>query len=80
VAYDSKNNAWNYAGQVVVKRHSNLHRTDKPCANAFKRSRYTYLTQTLDKLPFPLANLELHRTQLCDYCFYGGPAGIRPSL
>jgi hypothetical protein len=31
-------------------------------------------------LPFPLVDMELHRSELCDYCFYGGPAGIRPTL
>ena len=32
------------------------------------------------ELPFPVADIDAHRVQLCDYCFYGGPAGLRPSL
>ena len=80
VVFDERNQTWHYAGELVVKRHSNLHRTDQPCANTFKRSRFAPPVETFDALPFPLADIALHRSELCDYCFYGGPAGIRPSL
>ena len=80
VTFDSGSNAWAYAGDTVVRRHSNYHRTDKPCANEAKRSRYQYEVEVFDTLPFSIANIALHRAELCDYCFYGGPAGMRPSL
>ena len=80
VRFDSTANAWVYTGDAVVKRHSNYHRTDKPCAMEARRSRYTYQQQLLDTLPFSISNIALHRAELCDYCFYGGPAGVRPSL
>lgn len=69
-----------YAGEAVAKRHSNYHRTDKPCANEARRSRYTYQVETLDSLPFPVTDIALHRAELCDYCFYGGPSGERVAL
>jgi hypothetical protein len=28
----------------------------------------------------PRKGIALHRSELCDYCFYGGPAGMRPAL
>jgi hypothetical protein len=31
-------------------------------------------------LPFPVADIDARRVQLCDYCFYGGPAGLRATL
>jgi hypothetical protein len=31
-------------------------------------------------LPFPVADLDAHRYELCDYCFYGGPAGLRSTI
>jgi hypothetical protein len=80
VEFDEQSQAWAYAGEAVRKRHSNLHRLDRPCANASKRSRYRYETDVLDTLPFPIAELAAHRSELCDYCFYGGPGGIRPAL
>lgn len=72
--------AYAYAGDAVVKRHSNYHRTNKPCANEGRRSRYTYQVETLDLLPFPATDIALHRAELCDYCFYGGPSGERVAL
>ncbi len=85
--YDVKNpqvgfngTSYAYLGEEVVSRHSNIHRTDKPCAMEAKRSRYLYELDVLDALPFSVSDIALHRSQLCDYCFYGGPAGIRPSL
>jgi hypothetical protein len=32
----------------------------------------------LDELPFPLADIQNHRADLCEFCFFGGPAGIVP--
>ena len=80
VNFDPKANAWAYTGDALVKRHSNYHRTDKPCAMEARRSRYTYQQEVLDTLPFSVSDIALHRPELCDYCFYGGPAGLRPSL
>ena len=80
VQYDAKSDRFSYAGEAVQHRHSNWHRTDKPCKNAAKSSRYTYLDEVLDTLPFHVRDIALHRAELCDYCFYGGPAGIRPAL
>jgi hypothetical protein len=80
VRFDTTANAWAYTGEAVVKRHSNYHRTDKPCAMEARRSRYTYQQDVLDTLPFSVSDIALHRAELCDYCFYGGPAGLRPSL
>ena len=85
--YDVKNpqvtfdgTAYAYAGEAVVKRHANYHRTDRPCANESRRSRYTYQVETLDSLPFSVTDIALHRAELCDYCFYGGPGGERVAL
>lgn len=80
VRYDDENQTWAYTGEVVVKRHSNWHRTDRPCANVSKHSRFTYKTEILDSLPFAVADIAAHRAELCDYCFYGSPTGRRPSL
>jgi hypothetical protein len=80
VRFDETANAWVYTGDAVVKRHSNYHRTDKPCAMAARHSRYTYRQDLLDSLPFSVSEIALHRAELCDYCFYGGPAGVKPSL
>ena len=80
VQYDATNDQFVYAGEAVQHRHSNWHRTDKPCKNAAKSSRYSYLDEVLDTLPFHVRDIALHRAELCDYCFYGGPAGIRPAL
>lgn len=80
VGFNSSSDAWLYQGDLVVNRDSNLHRTDQPCANARKRSRYTYQIDTLDALPFPVSEIDNHRSKLCDYCFYGGPGGLRPAL
>ncbi|HBY98469.1 MAG: hypothetical protein M5U01_18230 [Ardenticatenaceae bacterium] len=80
VVFDEQDQEWAYAGESVVRRHSRWHRTDRPCSNASKRSRYRYETEVRDSLPFSVAKIALHRTELCDYCFYGGPGGLRPSL
>ena len=81
VAFDEVNNEWRFAGDRRVKRHSNIHRTDDAhCQNAFKPSRYAPQRDLLDALPFPLADVTLHRSQLCDYCFFGSPGGFRLRL
>jgi hypothetical protein len=80
VTFDDVNQIWAFKGDLRVKRHSNIHRTDQPCKNASKRSRYASQVDVLDALPFPLSEITFHRSELCDYCFFGGPGGIRPSL
>ena len=80
VTFDKSVGEWAYLGEQVARRHSNWHRLDRPCTNASKRSRYTYQDQVVDELPFGLNQINLHRSELCDYCFYGGPGGERPSL
>ena len=39
-----------------------------------------YSVTQMDFLPFPVADIDLHRTNLCEYCFWGGPAGLRATL
>ncbi len=34
----------------------------------------------LDALPFPRADLDAHRAEVCDYCFYGGPTKLVPII
>jgi hypothetical protein len=81
VAFDAANNEWRFEGDVRVQRHSNIHRTDDAhCENALRPSRYVSQTDLLDVLPFPLADVTLHRSQLCDYCFFGSPGGFRLRL
>lgn len=86
--YDVKNpqvaldadETYRYTGELVVRRWSALHRTDRPCANANRRSRFVYEDETFDTLPFPLASILENRSRLCDYCFYGGPGKLLPRL
>jgi hypothetical protein len=81
--FDDQGNAWVYTGEKLFKRHSRLHRSGKDlpaCNNAAKRSRYFYELEFLDQLPFPVGEIDLHRGELCDYCFYGGPGHTRPLL
>ena len=80
VHLDEENDTYAYVGESTVRRWSNLHRTDAPCQMAAKISRFVYQLDTLDTLPFALHTILNHRAELCDYCFYGGPAGLRPSL
>jgi hypothetical protein len=80
VLFDDPTRAWAYRGDEIVKRHSNLHSTEFPCANAQRISRYAGEIERLDALPFAVGDIELHRSELCDYCFYGGPAGLQPAL
>ncbi len=55
VQLNQQTQMWTYTGDSVVRRWSNLHRTDRPCQNASHRSRYEYELDTLDELPFPVA-------------------------
>ena len=81
VQFDGQANDWVYTGDLVVKRHSRLHRTDaRHCSFFDAQSRYTGEVDVLDELPFPVEDIELNRYQLCDYCFFGGPAGLRAAL
>ena len=34
----------------------------------------------LDDLPFPRAELINQRSQVCDYCFFGGPTRTQPLI
>ena len=34
----------------------------------------------LDDLPFPAEQLPQHRSEVCDYCFYGGPYKTDPLI
>lgn len=76
VVFDVDNERFGYAGDRVVSRHSNLHRTEQPCRNAARISRYNTSVELLDALPFPVRDLAAHRAELCDYCFFGGPTGV----
>ncbi len=63
-------------GKIVIHRRSALHRTAYPGRCNFA-DRYSYKLdvppQYLDELPFPVAEIQGHRKEICDYCFYGGP-------
>ena len=71
--------SWKYT-EAVAHRHSKIHRQLDGCANSSKLSRYIYNVTKMAGLPFPVAELDTHRAELCDYCFYGGPAGLRSTL
>lgn len=82
VRFDQRSNSWGYGNpsERVVRRWSAIHRLDKPCRMAHKRSRYTYEDQFLDRLPFPLEQILDRRDTICEYCFFGGPGNLLPSL
>ncbi len=80
IAFDGDDGAPKYHGDTVVARSSALHRTDPGCHNAKKNSRYGPQPTHLDRFPFPVGAILEHRASLCDYCFFGGPGGTRPSL
>ncbi|MFZ1164420.1 hypothetical protein [Mycobacterium sp.] len=77
VTFDKIGGQWQYGGDVHVARSSKWHRTDTQCNAASKGVDYAgrYQSQHADTLPFPLAKLDAFRALLCDYCFFGGPAG-----
>jgi len=80
VGLDATTNTWKYEGEWLAHRRSKIHRVQGGCANSAKRSRYIYSVTEMDFLPFPLTDIDLHRTNLCEYCFWGGPAGLRATL
>ena len=80
IGLDPATDKYSYRGDRVVRRWSKFHRTDKPCNNAQRRSRYTYSDETLDELPFPIKDMNGNRHRLCDYCFFDGPASSIASL
>ena len=63
------------AGWRQNSRQSVIHRTDFPGRCRFAAAYSTSVKQLdyLDDLPFPVADLDANRDQVCDYCFYGGP-------
>ena len=79
VGLDPSTSTWTYGGERLTHRRSKIHRVDG-CRNAAKRSRYVYSVTEMDALPFPVADIDVHRDELCAYCFYGGPAGLRATL
>lgn len=73
-------------GYDLKERHSAIHRTAVPgrCRMVSRFSAkvapspelaptYAPVLDYLDALPFPVAQLVAHRSQVCDYCFFGGP-------
>jgi hypothetical protein len=80
ITVDEATDTWTYRGEAQVRRWSEWHRTDAPCRAVNAPNRYRFDEETIDRLPFPLRLLENHRGGLCPYCFYGGPAGVNPTL
>ena len=78
-----------YVGTLDRHRVSAIHRTDYP-ARCQMVTRYSDAVlpeddgsgrphlQYLDQLPFPRAYLNDNRSQVCDYCFFGGPTKTVP--
>jgi hypothetical protein len=73
-------------GYDLKERHSAIHRTAVPgrCRMAARFSAkvaptpeaaqpYAPVLEYLDALPFPVGQLVANRSQVCDYCFFGGP-------
>lgn len=70
-------NGWAVGGP----KRSALHRTAAPgrCSmimRAAHRAKFLYL----DELPFPTADINEHREELCEYCFFGGPDKFTPLI
>jgi hypothetical protein len=73
-----------HGGWHLANRRSTIHRLDRVnspndprCqARASRGANLAYL----DQLPFAIIDIDKHRHELCDYCFYGGPAGLRETL
>lgn len=64
-----------------MPKHSAIHRTAVPgrCSmimRAALKAKFLYL----DDLPFPVAELNDHREELCEYCFFGGPEKVVPLI
>lgn len=79
VTFDPASEGWNYFGDRLAKRHSKIHRVGV-CKHARDESRFSYRTTKMFVLPFPVAKVDEKRSMLCDYCFYGGPGGLRARL
>ena len=79
VDFDAATETWTYQGDRLAKRHSKIHRVNG-CRSVGEESRFSYRTTKMFVLPFPVAEIDARRVQLCDYCFYGGPAGLRATL
>jgi hypothetical protein len=71
---------WHYEGTPLATRASRIHRVLGGCANSNKVSRYEFRYTEMTELPFPLTELDGHRDELCDYCFFGGPTGLQATL
>jgi len=80
IVYEDAFQAYRYLGDAWVQRHSKIHRHDKPCLSAKDPIQRQFSFESFDELPFPIRALNDHRHQLCDYCFFGGPASVRASL
>ncbi|ADV80903.1 hypothetical protein [Terriglobus saanensis] len=82
VGFDTTSGLWQYGGDAHVQRQSKWHRTDAPCQAASKGVNYAgrYEPQYANTLPFHLKDLVQSRQVLCDYCFFGGPAGTNARL
>ena len=86
------NGARTILGYSVRRRHSKIHRTALPgrCQFADRFSLDILIRQAtdapipaleyLDDLPFPVADLPVHRREVCDYCFFGGPTKDVPLI
>lgn len=63
----------------LIARNSQLHRTDVPGRCRFAAS-YARTAQLLyqDELGFDWDQLPLHRSEVCEYCFFGGPDKTTP--
>ena len=81
VRFDQEREAWWYGSpsELVVYRWSAVHRLDSPCRNATEQSRYAHV-EFLDRLPFPVRHILDRRDTVCEYCFFGGPGHLLPSL
>jgi hypothetical protein len=79
VTFDPDAEDWTYFGDRLAKRHSKIHRVGV-CNHSRDESRFSYRTTKMFVLPFPAARVDEKRFMLCDYCFYGGPGGLRARL
>lgn len=64
-----------------MPKESAIHRTAVPgrCSMVL-RAAYKAKFLYLDELPFPVAELNDHRDELCEYCFFGGPDKTVPLI
>jgi len=64
-----------------VPKQSAIHRTAVPGrCSMLMRAAYKAKFLYLDELPFPVAELNNHRDELCEYCFFGGPDKTVPLI